>query len=154
MLGYYADETATAKSFNSHGWFMTGDLGSLDEDGYLHITGRLKDVIIRGGHNIHPARIEQLATRHPDVEQAAAIPFPDARLGERVCLVIVPTVEARTDSKQILKFLKQEGLSKYDLPEYFVQIDDMPLTPGGKVLKRELLALIDTGRLNPDRVAG
>ena len=154
MLGYYADEAATAESFNSHGWFMTGDLGNLDEDGYLHITGRIKDVIIRGGHNIHPARIEQLAARHPDVEHAAAIPFPDARLGERVCLVIVPTAEACTDSKQILKFLKQEGLSKYDLPEYFVQIDDMPLTPGGKVLKRELRALIDTGRLNPDRVAG
>ena len=69
---------------------MTGDLGNLDEDGYLHITGRIKDVIIRGGHNIHPARIEQLAVRHPGIEIAAAIPFPDARLGERVCLVIVP----------------------------------------------------------------
>ena len=150
MLGYYADEAATAKSFNSHGWFLTGDLGSLDEDGYLHITGRLKDVIIRGGHNIHPARIEQLATRHPDVEQAAAIPFPDARLGERVCLVIIPAAGARPEPRHILEFLKQQGLSKYDLPEYFAGIDHMPLTPGGKVLKRELLSFIDTGRLNPE----
>ena len=150
MLGYYADEAATATSFNSHGWFMTGDLGSLDEDGYLHITGRIKDVIIRGGHNIHPARIEQLAARHPGVEKAAAIPFPDARLGERVCLVIVPRAGARPGPQQILKFLKEEGLSKYDLPEYFAEIDDIPLTPGGKVLKRELLALIDTGRLVPE----
>ena len=150
MLGYYADEVATAKSFNSHGWFMTGDLGSLDEDGYLHITGRIKDVIIRAGHNIHPARIEQLAARHPGVEKAAAIPFPDPRLGERVCLVIVPRAGARPNPQQILKFLKDEGLSKYDLPEYFAEIDGMPLTPGGKVLKRELLALIDTGRLDPE----
>ena len=150
MLGYYADETATAKSFNSHGWFMTGDLGSLDEDGYLHITGRIKDVIIRAGHNIHPARIEQLAARHPGIEKAAAIPFPDARLGERVCLVIVPRAGPRPDPQQILKFLEEEGLSRYDLPEYFAEIDDMPLTPGGKVLKRELLALIDTGRLEPE----
>ena len=150
MLGYYADETATAKSFNSHGWFMTGDLGSLDEDGYLHITGRIKDVIIRAGHNIHPARIEQLAVRHPGIEKAAVIPFPDARLGERVCLVVVPRAGARPDPQQILKFLKEEGLSRYDLPEYFAEIDDMPLTPGGKVLKRELLALIDTGRLDPE----
>ena len=150
MLGYYADEAATATSFNAHGWFMTGDLGSLDEDGYLHITGRIKDVIIRAGHNIHPARIEQLAVRHPGIEKAAAIPFPDARLGERVCLVVVPSTGARPDPQQILKFLEEEGLSKYDLPEYFAEIDDMPLTPGGKVLKRELLALIDTGRLKPE----
>ena len=150
MLGYYADEAATAASLNVHGWFMTGDLGSLDEDGYLHITGRIKDVIIRAGHNIHPARIEQLAARHPGVEKAAAIPFPDARLGERVCLVIVPRAGPRPDPQQILKFLEEEGLSRYDLPEYFAEIDDMPLTPGGKVLKRELLALIDTGRLEPE----
>ena len=150
MLGYYADEAATAASLNVHGWFMTGDLGSLDEDGYLHITGRIKDVIIRAGHNIHPARIEQLAARHPGIEKAAAIPFPDARLGERVCLVIVPRAGTRPDPQQILKFFKEEGLSKYDLPEYFAEIDDMPLTPGGKVLKRELLALIDTGRLEPE----
>ena len=150
MLGYYADEAATAASLNVHGWFMTGDLGSLDEDGYLHITGRIKDVIIRAGHNIHPARIEQLAARHPGVENAAAIPFPDARLGERVCLVIVPRAGPRPDPQQILKFLEEEGLSRYDLPEYFAEIDDMPLTPGGKVLKRELLALIDTGRLEPE----
>ena len=150
MLGYYADEAATAASLNVHGWFMTGDLGSLDEDGYLHITGRIKDVIIRAGHNIHPARIEQLAARHPGIEKAAVIPFPDARLGERVCLVIVPRAGPRPDPQQILKFLEEEGLSRYDLPEYFAEIDDMPLTPGGKVLKRELLALIDTGRLEPE----
>ena len=90
MLGYYGDEAATASSFNSDGWFMTGDIGSLDEDGYLHIKSRIKDVIIRGGHNIYPARIEQLAARHPDVDKVAAVPFPDERLGEKVCLVVKP----------------------------------------------------------------
>ena len=152
MLGYFDDEAATARSFNSAGWFMTGDIGSLDGDGYLHITGRIKDVIIRGGHNIYPARIEQLAVRHPVVEKAAAIPFPDERLGEKVCLVIMPADNASLGSEQILKHLDAEGLSKYDMPEYLVEIDNMPLTPGGKVIKRDLLALIGAGRLNPEPV--
>ena len=152
MLGYSDDEAATANSFNSHGWFMTGDLGSLDEDGYLHIKGRSKEVIIRGGHNIYPARIEQLAVCHPAVEKAAAIPFPDERLGERVCLVIVPVAEVHPDPEQIVAYLEAQGLSKYDLPECFAEVDNMPVNPSGKVLKRELLTLIDSGRLHPLRL--
>ena len=65
MLGYFDDQKATEDAFNKSGWFMTGDLGTLDANGYLRISGRSKDIIIRGGHNIHPARIEELATRHP-----------------------------------------------------------------------------------------
>ncbi len=152
MLGYYGDEATTASSLNSDGWFMTGDIGSLDEDGYLHIKGRIKDVIIRGGHNIYPARIEQLAARHPDVDKVAAVPFPDERLGEKVCLVIKPANGTNPDSRQILKHLEAEGLSKYDMPEYLVEIDDMPMTPGGKVSKRDLLALMTAGRVNPQPV--
>ena len=152
MLGYYRDEAATAASLNSDGWFMTGDLGSLDKDGYLHIKGRIKDVIIRGGHNIYPARVEQLAARHPDVDKAAAIPFPDERLGEKVCLVIKPAGSTGPDPGQLLEHLEAEGLSKYDMPEYLVEIDDMPVTPGGKVIKRELLALVSAGRINPQPV--
>ena len=152
MLGYYGDEATTASSLNSDGWFMTGDIGSLDEDGYLHIKSRIKDVIIRGGHNIYPARIEQLAARHPDVDKVAAIPFPDERLGEKVCLVIKPANGASPDSRHILKHLEAEGLSKYDMPEYLAEIDDMPMTPGGKVSKRDLLALMSAGRVNPQPV--
>ena len=152
MLGYFEDEAATAGSLNFDGWFMTGDTGSLDEDGYLHIKGRIKDVIIRGGHNIYPARIEQLAARHPDVDKVAAIPFPDERLGEKVCLVVKPADGARPDPEQILRHLNAEGLSKYDMPEYLVEVDDMPMTSGGKVLKRALLDLVDSGRLKPEPV--
>ena len=152
MLGYFGDEAATVSSLNAEGWFMTGDMGSLDVDGYLHIKGRIKDVIIRGGHNIYPVRIEQLAARHPDVDKVAAIPLPDERLGEKVCLVIKPANGANPDPEQILRHLNAEGLSKYDMPEYLVEIDDMPMTPGGKVIKRELLALISAGRVNPQPV--
>ena len=89
MLGYFDDQAATEDAFNTSGWFMTGDLGSIDAQGYLRIAGRNKDIIIRGGHNIHPARIEELATRHPAVQRAAAVPVKDARLGEKVCLAVV-----------------------------------------------------------------
>ena len=81
MLGYFDDQQATEAAFNAQGWFMTGDLGWMDADGYLRITGRKKDVIIRGGHNIYPGRIEALATRHDAVERAAALPVADPRLG-------------------------------------------------------------------------
>lgn len=152
MLGYYEDEEATASSLNSDGWFMTGDIGSLDEDGYLYIKGRIKDVIIRGGHNIYPARIEQLAARHPHVDKAAAIALSDERLGEKVCLVIKPADGTGPEPREILEHLEAEGLSKYDMPEYLVETDDMPMTPGGKVIKRDLLALISAGRINPQPV--
>ena len=152
MLGYYEDEEATASSLNSDGWFMTGDIGSLDEDGYLYIKGRTKDLIIRGGHNIYPARIEQLAARHPHVDMAAAIPFPDERLGEKVCLVIKPADATGPEPREVLEHLEAEGLSKYDMPEYLAGIDDMPMTPGGKVIKRDLLALISAGRISPRAV--
>src|SRR5205807_3584183 len=89
MLGYFDDQKATEEAFNNSGWFMTGDLGSIDANGYLRIAGRSKDIIIRGGHNIHPAHIEELATRHPAVQRAAAVPMKDARLGEQVCLAVV-----------------------------------------------------------------
>src|SRR5262245_61429996 len=89
MLGYFDDQTATEDCFNRDGWFMTGDLGWVDENGYLRITGRKKDLIIRGGHNIYPARIEMLAATHSAIERAAAVPVPDQRLGERVCLAVM-----------------------------------------------------------------
>jgi acyl-CoA synthetase len=86
MLGYFDDPAATAAAFNAHGWFMTGDLGWTDPQGYLRVVGRRKDIIIRGGRNIYPARIETLALRYAAVEKAAAFPVADPRLGERVCL--------------------------------------------------------------------
>jgi acyl-CoA synthetase len=85
MLGYFDDQASTEATFNAQGWFMTGDLGWIDDAGYLRVTGRKKDVIIRGGRNIYPARIEALAMCCDGVDKAAAFPIADARLGERVC---------------------------------------------------------------------
>lgn len=149
MLGYFDDQAANDEAFNSSGWFMTGDIGRLDADGYLRITGRKKDLIIRGGHNIYPARIENLATQHPAVARAAALPVPDARLGEKVCLIVTPVAGQDIMADDILAHLDRVGLSRYDMPEYFAKLDRIPLTASGKILKRDLVAQIADGRLVP-----
>jgi acyl-CoA synthetase len=131
---------------------MTGDLGTIDAQGYLRIAGRSKDIIIRGGHNIHPARVEELATRHPAVQRAAAIPMKDARLGEKVCLAVVTRAGADVAPGELLAHLDAAGLSKYDMPEYFLRLDEIPLTPNGKMLKRAILDWIAAGRVTPQPV--
>lgn len=149
MLGYYDDQRATEQSFNDQGWFMSGDLGQLDKNGCLKIVGRIKDLVIRGGHNIHPGPIESLAMRHDAVEKAAVVPVADDRLGEKACLVITARADASADADQLLRFLDEEGLSKYDMPEYFLLIDSFPLTASGKILKRSLVESINAGELTP-----
>jgi acyl-CoA synthetase len=152
MLGYFDDQTATEDAFNTSGWFMTGDLGSLDAEGYLRISGRSKDIIIRGGHNIHPARIEELATRHPAVQRAAAVPVKDARLGEKVCLAVVNRQGQSVTPDELLAHLDQAGLSKFDMPEYYLHLDEIPLTPNGKMLKRAIVDWIKDGKVTPEPV--
>jgi len=152
MLGYYEDRQATEAAFNKDGWFMTGDLGTLDAQGYLRIAGRAKDVIIRGGHNIHPARIEALAMRHPAVARAAEIPIADARLGEKVCLAVMFRSGQSVVAAELLAHLDAAGLSKYDMPEYFVSLDEIPLTANGKIRKRDILNWIAQGRVKPEPV--
>lgn len=148
MLGYFDNQTATENSFNRDGWFLSGDLGSMDEAGNLKIEGRLKDLIIRGGHNIYPSRIEALAVSHADIAKAAAFPIPDDRLGEKVCLAILGQVSA----EDVLEHLATVGLSKFDMPEWFICMDAFPLTPSGKILKRELIAMFERGEIEPQAV--
>ena len=152
MLGYFDDQIATEAAFNASGWFMTGDLGRIDDQGYLRITGRKKDVIIRGGHNIHPAHIEALALRHPAVEKAAAFGIPDPRLGERICLAVVMRQSMPLDPQVILQHLADTGLSKHDMPEFILPLTEMPLTASGKILKRELIRCVAEGRAHPQPV--
>ena len=146
MLGYFDDQAATEDAFNKDGWFMTGDLGTLDSEGYLRVAGRSKDIIIRGGHNIHPARIEELATRHPAVKRAAAVPVKDSRLGEKVCLVVACHEGRAITPEDLLAHLDATGLSKYDMPEYYLAIEEIPVTPNGKMLKRDIVDRIKDGQ--------
>jgi acyl-CoA synthetase (AMP-forming)/AMP-acid ligase II len=152
MLGYFNDQAATEDSFNRNGWFMTGDLGWVDENGYLRVTGRKKDVIIRGGHNIYPAHIEALASRHDAIKRVVAVPIPDPRLGEKVCLAVMLHPGKIATADEILRHLDAAGLSKYDMPEYYLQVDDIPLTASGKVRKRDVIDWIAEGRVHPTAV--
>ena len=151
MLGYFNNQSATENSFNSSGWFLSGDLGQFDEDGNVRIVGRKKDLIIRGGHNIHPAHIEEYAHRHPSVKKAAAFGVADERLGEKVCLALIcqGTVPS---ADEILHHLAREGLSKFDMPEFMAVVDELPMTASGKILKRELIQWVAVGRLQPEPV--
>jgi acyl-CoA synthetase len=145
MLGYFGNQEATQDSFNRDGWFLSGDLGRMDENGNLHIDGRLKDLIIRGGHNIYPSHIEALALRSEKIEKAAAFPVPDDRLGEKVCLAVIGDI----GPADTLAHLDAEGLSKYDMPEYFLNLETFPLTASGKILKRELIEMHRRGEIAP-----
>jgi len=156
MLGYFDNQRATEDSFNRGGWFLSGDLGRLDPDGNLEIVGRKKDLIIRGGHNIHPARIEELAMRHKAVAKCAAFAVADERLGEKVCLSVIWHEGEREDQRPgadaMLAHLSAEGLSRYDMPEYFLAMESYPLTASGKILKRELVEWAKSGRIAPTPV--
>jgi non-ribosomal peptide synthetase component E (peptide arylation enzyme) len=152
MLGYFDDQTANDDAFNADGWFMTGDIGRVDQDCYLQITGRKKDLIIRGGHNIYPARIENLAMQHPAVARAAALPVPDQRLGERVCLTVMLRPGHSVAPQDLLAHLDRSGLSRYDMPEYYLALDNIPLTASGKILKRDIAAQIAEGKIVPSPI--
>jgi acyl-CoA synthetase len=152
MLGYFDNQQATEESFNKDGWFLSGDLGRLDEKGNLAIVGRMKDIIIRGGHNIHPAKIEDLAIKHPLVAKAAAFAIPDERLGEKVGLAVLPLAKDAPEGLEMLDYLHTAGLSKFDMPEYYIVMEDLPLTASGKILKRELADWARAGRIKPTPV--
>jgi acyl-CoA synthetase (AMP-forming)/AMP-acid ligase II len=136
--GYYNDPELNKLSFDKEGWFHTGDLGLFDEDGNLHITGRIKDLIIRGGENILPAELENEIYEHPSVESVAVISMPDPVLGERVCAYVKLRTGVALTLDEIRNFLTKKDLAYYKLPERLELIDVMPFNDLGKVKKFEL----------------
>jgi acyl-CoA synthetase len=151
-LGYFDNQEATEESFNRDGWFMSGDLGRFDPNGNLEIVGRKKDLIIRGGRNIHPSKIEDLTMRHKAVARCAAFAVADHRLGEKVCLSVIFHDGMSAGPDELLAHLHEAGLSRYDMPEYFIAMTAYPLTASGKILKRELVEWARTGRIEPQPV--
>lgn len=133
------------------GWVRTGDLGFLDPMGYLVLSGRKKDVIIRGGANISPVQIEALATTHPDITGSACMPVPDADLGQRLCLCVTLKEGAlRPSLEAVHRHFRRHGLSVDKLPDYLCFFSQLPLGPAGKVDKKQLASAIrflgSTGR--------
>ncbi|WP_024515391.1 cyclohexanecarboxylate-CoA ligase [Bradyrhizobium sp. Tv2a-2] len=129
------------------GWFDTGDLARIDAAGYIRITGRSKDVIIRGGENIPVVEIEALLYRHPAVAQVAIVAYPDERLGERACAVVVPKSNQTFDQAAMTEFLKQQKVTTQYIPERLVVCDAMPATPSGKIQKFRLREMLREGAL-------
>ena len=138
FTGYYKNPEENAKVFDGDGFFRTGDVAVIDERGYITLTGRLKEMINRGGESISATVIEGLITRHPQVAVAAVIPMPDPVMGERVCAYIEPIAGARLSFEGVIAFLREQRASVQELPERIEFIDAMPYTSVQKLNKQAL----------------
>jgi HIP---CoA ligase len=139
MRGYFDDPAATAEAVDADGWLHTGDIGALDERGYLRITDRLKDMFIVGGFNAYPAEIEQVLARHPAVAEVAVVGVPDERLGEVARAFVVPRPGPPPDPQELADFCRGR-LANYKMPRSFVLVPSLPRNASGKVLKTRLRA--------------
>jgi acyl-CoA synthetase (AMP-forming)/AMP-acid ligase II len=137
MLGYLDNAQATAETIDADGWLHTGDVGTMDERGYVRITDRMKDLYISGGFNVYPAEVEKLLAEHPAIGMAAVVGVPDERLGEvgRAFVVLRP---GATASEAELIAWSRENMANYKVPRSFVLVEDLPRNAAGKVLKTEL----------------
>jgi len=143
--GYFGNDEANAQAFTADGWFRSGDLASSDAAGNVRITGRIKDVINRGGVKYNPRDIEDLLDAHPEIMQAAVVPIPDALLGERACCFIVPRGKSTPTLEALCAWLLERGIARTKLPERLEIIAEMPLTPTRKIIKGRLLEALAGG---------
>jgi cyclohexanecarboxylate-CoA ligase len=134
----YLDESRNADAFDDEGWFRTGDLGTLDDEGFLTITGRLKDIIIRKGENISAKEVEDVLYEHPAIADVAVIGLPDDALGERCCAVVVPRDGATLGLEDIVTMCKSAGLAMQKIPEQLEVVSEFPRNASGKILKFKL----------------
>jgi acyl-CoA synthetase (AMP-forming)/AMP-acid ligase II len=135
MLGYFDMPEQTAETIDAHGWVHTGDLGVLDERGYLRVTGRIKDMIIRGGENIYPREIEAVLADHPAVESAIVVGVPDQQWGEIVAAIITPTDPANPPTGQELYDLVRSRLAPAKTPRDWYLAGQVPTNAMGKLQK-------------------
>ncbi|MDD5222940.1 MAG: AMP-binding protein [bacterium] len=138
FVGYFKMLELTKKTRTADGWFFTGDVGRIDENGCLRLGGRKKEMINRGGTKIFPLDIENLLHSHPKIERAAVVGYPDYRLGEKVGAYVVPREGQNITLQEIEDFLNEQKVMKYKIPERLEIVKELPLTPTGKVLKRKL----------------
>jgi cyclohexanecarboxylate-CoA ligase len=139
----YLDAEDNAGAFTDEGWFRTGDLATLDPDGWLTIVGRTKDVIIRGGENVDPGEVEAALEAHPSVRQAVVVGEPDERLGERLVAVLV--ADAPLERDEVRDWVTAQGLARFKSPDRVVHVEVLPALPSGKPDKAALTALVADG---------
>jgi fatty-acyl-CoA synthase len=149
MLGYWDEPEKTAEAIDAARWMHTGDLGVMDADGYVNITGRIKDMVIRGGENVYPREIEEFLYTHPDIVDAQVVGVPDAKYGEELC-AWVQLREGVTDlTAEAVREFATGRLAHYKIPRYVLVVDDFPMTVTGKVRKVEMreksVGLLDLG---------
>jgi long-chain acyl-CoA synthetase len=137
MAGYANRPAETAAALTPDGWLRTGDGGFLDEQGYLFLTDRIKDMIVTGGENVYPVEVEEVLAQHPAVAEIAVIGVPDDRWGEAVKALVVPVAGAVVEADELVAFARTR-LAGYKLPRSLDIVETLPRTPSGKVLKREL----------------
>jgi fatty-acyl-CoA synthase len=141
MVGYYRQPVETTRTFSQDGFFLTGDLGMVDEEGFLHLVGRRKTVIIRGGFNVHPREVEDRLQSHPAVDEAVVVGVPDEVLGEAICACIVPLEGAIVTGPEIQEWCRMT-LADYKVPDLIRFLDTFPRTGTGKVRRVELARMI------------
>ena len=141
MRGLLEQSEATAASIDGEGWFHTGDVARVDEDGFYYISGRAKDMFISGGVNVYPAEVEQALLQHPWIEDAAVIGVPDARWGESGVGFVVLRANAPACGEDLSRFLS-ERVAKYKIPGRFYCVQALPRNAYGKVVKPELQTMV------------
>jgi cyclohexanecarboxylate-CoA ligase len=143
FVGYYKRADLWEAAYDDQGWFDTGDLARMDEQGYIRISGRTKDIVIRGGENVPVVEVEEILFRHPKVKEVAVVGTPDPRMGERACACVTLIGDERLTFEEVQTWFDQSQTAKQYWPERLEVFDDLPKTPSGKVQKfllRDLVA--------------
>ena len=135
--GYWNDPEATAEAISSDGWLATGDMGYVDDEGYLFLVDRKKEMINRAGYKVYPREVEEVLYAHPDVLEAAVIGVPDDRLGEEVVAIVVQR-EGSSSTPESLRDWTKERVAAYKYPRRVVVVAELPKGPTGKILKRAI----------------
>jgi fatty-acyl-CoA synthase len=134
MLGYWDDEEKTREAIDPAGWMHTGDLATIDDEGYCNIVGRIKDMVIRGGENVYPREIEEFLYRHPKIQDVQVIGVPDARYGEELC-AWVRLRDGESATLEEIRAFCQGQIAYYKVPRYVKFVDGFPMTITGKIQK-------------------
>ena len=137
MTGYWRDEQKTTQALTRDGWLRTGDMGWMDEEGYIYLTGRADDMIIRGGENISPEEVEEVLQSHPKVEEAAVIGVPDPEWGEQPRAVVVLKEGESATEEEIIEYCRAR-LAGFKRPRSAIFVESLPRNPMGKVLRKKL----------------
>ncbi|EEV4518293.1 medium-chain fatty-acid--CoA ligase [Escherichia coli] len=136
FMGYFDEPELTARALDEEGWYYSGDLCRMDEAGYIKITGRKKDIIVRGGENISSREVEDILLQHPKIHDACVVAMPDERLGERTCAYVVLKAPHHSLSlEEVVAFFSRKRVAKYKYPEHIVVIEKLPRTASGKIQK-------------------